>query len=443
MTENQGPRVFICYAKEDAGKIDEVYRCLVDIGSDPWIDQHNLVLGDDWEHEIKTAVAKADAFVVCLRPGFDEIGFRQREVRWAIEALQLRPPGRSFIIPFILEPCELPSWCKSLHAGSDLSRPTTKEELASAIAKHSGGVGIRTRRSSTRDSWVLLDKKIRIALQRQIPGIYHSDRPITPFDCASVTELNFSGTQFDDVSAELLARVDTNLLSLHDLNLMRTAITDNAIKTLSSPNSGLRMLSKLYLRTTHVTDVGAQALASRDSTMRTLTCLDLSTTKVGDIGMAAVSGKDSCLGGLTELLISDTLITDVGLSHMCSETTALSALRELSMDGTKIGDNGLAALAGSHTGLKKLEELNLGSTQISNSGLINLARKDTGLRMLKYLNVWYTSVTDEGVLALASEHMGLNNLEHLWLTGTNVSAEAIAAVQRRLPNVCIFLPWHR
>ena len=71
---------------------------LKNAGVDTWIDQDNLVLGDEWEHPIKRAVASADAFIVCLRPEFDEIGFRQREVRWALEALELRPPGRSFIL---------------------------------------------------------------------------------------------------------------------------------------------------------------------------------------------------------------------------------------------------------------------------------------------------------------------------------------------------------
>jgi hypothetical protein len=60
---------------------------------DPWLDKYKLVLGDDWEAEIKKAVRTADCFVVCLKPGFDDTGFRQQEVRWALDALNLRPPG--------------------------------------------------------------------------------------------------------------------------------------------------------------------------------------------------------------------------------------------------------------------------------------------------------------------------------------------------------------
>ena len=114
----------------------DLYSYLKRAGAEPWLDKVNLVLGDNWERELKDAVLAADAFVVCLRPGFDEIGFRQREVRWAMEALELRPPGRGFIIPLIIEPCELPEWCRPFHAGSDRSRPTRFDEVLRAIEKH-------------------------------------------------------------------------------------------------------------------------------------------------------------------------------------------------------------------------------------------------------------------------------------------------------------------
>lgn len=131
-----GPNVFVCYAKEDVVKAEEVFVELRTAGADPWLDKRKLVLGDEWEHEIKKAVRGADAFVACLRPGFDDIGFRQQEVRWAIEALQRRPPGKGFIIPFIIEPCALPDWCKPFHAGGDLSKATTIDELIRAVEKH-------------------------------------------------------------------------------------------------------------------------------------------------------------------------------------------------------------------------------------------------------------------------------------------------------------------
>ncbi len=135
-TTPREPRVFICYAKADEPLATTLYEQLARAGTDPWLDHKKLVLGDDFEREIKHAVANSDAFIACLRPGFDEIGFRQREVRWAIDAVGARPPDRGFIIPYVILPCALPSWCEKLHAGGDLSRPTRFDELLIAIEKH-------------------------------------------------------------------------------------------------------------------------------------------------------------------------------------------------------------------------------------------------------------------------------------------------------------------
>ena len=105
---NWRPNVFISYCHEDLPLAESLAARLCAAGVAAWLDKAELVLGDDWETEIKKAVLRADAFVVLLRPGFDAIGFRQKEVRWATDALQLRPPGKGFIIPYIIEPCELP-----------------------------------------------------------------------------------------------------------------------------------------------------------------------------------------------------------------------------------------------------------------------------------------------------------------------------------------------
>ena len=73
--------------KQDSDEAESLFDRLTKAGAGPWLDKRCFVLGDEWEKEIGTAVDTADVFVVCLRPEFDEIGFRQREVRWAIEAL--------------------------------------------------------------------------------------------------------------------------------------------------------------------------------------------------------------------------------------------------------------------------------------------------------------------------------------------------------------------
>ena len=135
MQKSKKPRIFICYAKEDREGAGEVYEMLELAGGEPWIDQHNLLPGDDWEGEIQAAVSTSNAFVVCLSKRFDKVGYRQTEIRLAFKALDKRPPGKGFIVPYVLEPCDIPAWCEGFHVG-DPSSPTSFDQLIRAINKH-------------------------------------------------------------------------------------------------------------------------------------------------------------------------------------------------------------------------------------------------------------------------------------------------------------------
>jgi len=135
------PKIFICYAKKDFNKAYSIYKRLNKHGFDAWIDQHKLFIGDPYQIKIKQAVMDADAFVVCLRPEFNQKGFRQNELSWAEEALRERPRERGFIIPYIIEPIEphdLPYLCRNYHAGRDISKLTTFVELLEALREHCG-----------------------------------------------------------------------------------------------------------------------------------------------------------------------------------------------------------------------------------------------------------------------------------------------------------------
>jgi hypothetical protein len=136
-TDAKTPKVFICYANQDFERAGEIADWLSDSGAEPWLDKRNLISGDNWELEIEQAVSRSDAFVVLLRPGFDEIGFRQKEVRLALEAAKRRPVGHGFIIPFVIEPCQLPVWCQPIHTPNTKS---SRKDLVRAIEKHCGVV---------------------------------------------------------------------------------------------------------------------------------------------------------------------------------------------------------------------------------------------------------------------------------------------------------------
>ncbi len=83
-----------------------LYARLTDDGVDAWLDKEKLLPGQDWELEIKKAVREADVVVVCLSMQFNQAGFRQKEVRLALDTAMEKPEGEIFIIPARLEECD-------------------------------------------------------------------------------------------------------------------------------------------------------------------------------------------------------------------------------------------------------------------------------------------------------------------------------------------------
>jgi formylglycine-generating enzyme required for sulfatase activity len=73
----------------------------------PCVEQsRNILPGADWEYEIRKAVREADVVVVCLSKQFNQAGFRQKEVRLALDTAMEKPEGEIFIIPARLEECD-------------------------------------------------------------------------------------------------------------------------------------------------------------------------------------------------------------------------------------------------------------------------------------------------------------------------------------------------
>lgn len=99
-------KVFLCHAHSDAAAVRDLYRRLVRDGVDAWLDKEKLLPGQDWELEIRKAVRSSDIVVVCLSQRFNQAGFRQKEVRLALDTAMEQPEGEIFIVPLRLEECE-------------------------------------------------------------------------------------------------------------------------------------------------------------------------------------------------------------------------------------------------------------------------------------------------------------------------------------------------
>ncbi len=105
-TNNRPLKVFLCHAHADRDPVRALYTRLTKDGVDAWLDKEKLLPGQDWELEIKKAVREADVVVVCLSKQFNQAGFRQKEVRLALDTAMEQPEGEIFIIPARLEECE-------------------------------------------------------------------------------------------------------------------------------------------------------------------------------------------------------------------------------------------------------------------------------------------------------------------------------------------------
>ncbi len=99
-------KVFLCHAHADRDAVKALYARLTKDGVDAWLDKEKLLPGQDWELEIRKAVREADVVVVCLSKQFNQAGFRQKEVRLALDTAMEQPEGEIFIIPARLEECD-------------------------------------------------------------------------------------------------------------------------------------------------------------------------------------------------------------------------------------------------------------------------------------------------------------------------------------------------
>ena len=141
MAEEKRPlKVFLCHAHSDKDKVRELYLRLKRDGIDAWLDKEKLVAGQDWEHEIRKAVRESDIVVVCHSKQFNQKGYRQKEVKTALEEADLLPKGEIFIIPARLEVCDVLDDLKRWH-WVDLFDENGYENLMRALRLQADRIG--------------------------------------------------------------------------------------------------------------------------------------------------------------------------------------------------------------------------------------------------------------------------------------------------------------
>jgi hypothetical protein len=99
-------QIFISYAREDLEFARRLYRDLRRAGHNPWIDEEDLLPGDDWRLCVRRTIQNATYFLALLsNQSLGKRGFVQKELRLAYDVLDELPRGHIFLIPVRLEPC--------------------------------------------------------------------------------------------------------------------------------------------------------------------------------------------------------------------------------------------------------------------------------------------------------------------------------------------------
>jgi hypothetical protein len=130
-------RIFLCHSSGDKRRVRRLYRRLRKDGFDPWLDEENIVGGQDWDAEIRKAVRSADLVIVCLSQGsVGKAGYVQREIRMVLDLADEQPGGKIFIIPTKLETCEVPDRLRRWQ-WVELYRPGGYERLLAALTRAS------------------------------------------------------------------------------------------------------------------------------------------------------------------------------------------------------------------------------------------------------------------------------------------------------------------
>ncbi len=102
-------RVFLCHSSKDKLTVRNLCNQLWADGFQPWLDEKDILPGQDWDEAITRAVWASDIVLVCLsRTALTKAGYVQKEIRIALDVADRQPESTVFVIPVKLEECTVP-----------------------------------------------------------------------------------------------------------------------------------------------------------------------------------------------------------------------------------------------------------------------------------------------------------------------------------------------
>jgi hypothetical protein len=101
--------VFLAHSKGDKEYVRAIHQLLTLDGFHPWLDEVNLIPGQNWELEIANAVERATVITVFLsQSAISKEGYLHKELAIALETAQRQPEGAITIVPIRLDEVEPP-----------------------------------------------------------------------------------------------------------------------------------------------------------------------------------------------------------------------------------------------------------------------------------------------------------------------------------------------
>lgn len=101
--------MFLAHASEDKEHVRVLYRELAERGLRPWLDEVDLLPGQDWQTAIAQAINESQVVLACLsRNSVSKHGFVQKEFRLALSAYAAKPAGSIYLIPVRLDDADVP-----------------------------------------------------------------------------------------------------------------------------------------------------------------------------------------------------------------------------------------------------------------------------------------------------------------------------------------------
>jgi len=109
-------RVFLSYSVHDKPAARELFRRLRgEAWLEPWLDEENLLPGQDWRLETEKAIRAADAVLVLISSrSVSQEGNVQRELKLALDVSEEKPEGAVFLIPVRFDDCAMPQRLRDL-----------------------------------------------------------------------------------------------------------------------------------------------------------------------------------------------------------------------------------------------------------------------------------------------------------------------------------------